>query len=63
MSKIELKPCPFCGRGAVIETFKARKGYEATILCTGCLANMPTITYDTEDEAEKKVIEAWNRRV
>lgn len=58
----ELKPCPFCGHDAVIEVFKVRKGYEATVQCTGCLANMPTITFDYEEEAEKEAIKAWNSR-
>lgn len=57
-----LRPCPFCGHKAVIEPFKSRKGYEANALCTCCMANMHTITFDTEEEAEKEVIKAWNRR-
>lgn len=59
----ELKPCPFCGGEAVLEPYKARKGYEANIQCNGkCLLTMHTITYDTEEEAIENVIEAWNRR-
>ena len=45
----ELLPCPFCGGEAVLEPYKARKGYEATIQCNGgCILYMNTITYDTE---------------
>ena len=59
----ELKPCPFCGGEAVLERYKARKGYEATIQCNGgCLLYMTTITYDTEEEAIETVINRWNTR-
>ena len=60
--KETLKPCPFCGNEAFIESYLARKGYEATIHCTECLAMINTITYDTESEAVEKVTKAWNRR-
>ena len=63
MANTELKPCPFCGGEAVLEPYKARKGYEANIQCNGgCLALMRTITYDTEEEAIENVVKAWNRR-
>ena len=63
MKENELKPCPFCGGEAVLEPYKARKGYEANIQCNGgCLALMRTITYDTEEEAVNNVVKAWNRR-
>lgn len=58
----KLKPCPFCGYTATIETFKARKGYESVVSCNRCLANSPTITYDTYEMAERIAIEQWNRR-
>lgn len=59
----ELKPCPFCGGKAVLEPYKARKGYEATIQCNGgCLLYMTTITYDTEEEAVETVVKRWNTR-
>ena len=59
----ELLPCPFCGGEALFEGLVARKGFEASVVCSGCLAYMPTITYDTEQEAEDAAIKAWNRRV
>jgi Lar family restriction alleviation protein len=60
----KLKPCPFCGGNAVMEPMKVRKGFEAVIHCNDdCLASICTITYETEQEAVKAVIEAWNRRV
>ena len=59
----ELLPCPFCGGEAVLEPYKARKGYEATIQCNGgCLLYMTTITYDTEEEAVETVVKRWNTR-
>ena len=59
----ELKPCPFCGGEAVLEPYKSRKGYEASIQCNGgCILHMVTITYDTEEEAIEAVTTAWNRR-
>lgn len=59
----ELLPCPFCGGKAVLEPYKARKGYEATIQCNGgCILYMTTITYDTEEEAVETVVKRWNTR-
>ena len=63
MKETELKPCPFCGGEAVLESYKARKGYEANIQCNGgCILYMSTITYDSEEEAVEAVVNAWNRR-
>lgn len=58
----ELKPCPFCGWEAMLEQARVRKGYESSVVCCGCLVYMPTITYDTQEEADEAAIEAWNRR-
>lgn len=54
--------CPFCGSTAFIETFKVRKGYEANVHCNKCLANMPTMTFDTEEEAYYQAVADWNTR-
>lgn len=51
MVNVELKPCPFCGYPAVFEPFKEHKGYAATVRCCGCLAEITTITYDTEKKS------------
>lgn len=59
---MELKPCPFCGYPAVFEPFKERKGYAATVRCSDCPAEITTITYETETEAEVRATRAWNRR-
>jgi len=58
----ELKRCPFCEGDAVLESYRARKGYEAAIFCNNCPAIMTTITYDTEEEVIRAVTKAWNRR-
>lgn len=58
----KLKPCPFCGATASLEAFEERKGYAATVHCDSCLAEITTITYDTEKEAEDRALWAWNRR-
>lgn len=59
----ELKLCPFCGGEALLEPYRARKGYEASIQCNQCLCSMSTITYDEEETAIEDVVKAWNRRV
>ena len=62
-SELKLRECPFCGGEAVLEHFKSRKGYEATIQCNGqCVLYMSTITHDTEKEAIEAVTTAWNTR-
>lgn len=58
----ELKPCPCCGREAIIETIIARKGWESVVSCQECLLSMYTITYDTAKESIDAVIKAWNTR-
>jgi len=62
-TELKLKPCPFCGWPAVFEPFEERKGYAATVRCSGCAAEITTITYDTEKEAETHALRQWNRRV
>lgn len=59
----KLKRCPFCGGEALLEPYRARKGYEASIQCNQCLCSMSTITYDEEETAIEDVVKAWNRRV
>lgn len=59
---MKLKPCPFCGFTASIETFKVRKGYEANVHCNKCLANIPTITLDSEEESYYQAVTCWNTR-
>lgn len=63
MVSAELKPCPFCGGEAKVNTLKWVGGYTATALCK----NEPNGHYlNTWDEDEVKAIEritkAWNTR-
>ena len=58
----DLKPCPFCGRKAFLNSYPERKGFGAVVECTSCILQMMTVTYDTENEAEQAAISAWNRR-
>ena len=52
----ELKPCPFCGRKAILRHDSS--GFYAKCGNSMCSV-MPTTWYFDEEE---KVIEAWNRR-
>lgn len=59
----QLKPCPFCGGEAKVNTLKWMDGYTATALCK----NEPNAHYlNTWDEDEAKAVEritdAWNTR-
>lgn len=60
----DLLPCPFCGTdNVVLESYKARKGYEAYVQCNGgCMAMQHTITYDTLEKAESEARRLWNAR-
>lgn len=58
----KIKPCLHCKGEGMLESFKVRKGYEAAIHCSNCLAIMNTITYDNEEDAIEACIKAWNRR-
>lgn len=61
----ELKPCPFCGGEAVINTIEPHKHEVAKFMpdypggtfieCTGC-------TCALSGETEEKAIKAWNTR-
>ena len=60
MSKIELKPCPFCGGHPEIVTPEETDGQYWFIACTNdnCWGIAGTDLCDTETEA----IDKWNRR-
>lgn len=63
MRDIILKKCPLCGHEAIIETWRARKGYEGNVECTNCLLNLLSITYDDEDTLVNTLEKQWNFRV
>lgn len=52
----ELKPCPFCGGEARIQTFHFR--YRVGCGTTGCIAGRLNRAFDTPEEAAA----SWNRR-
>ena len=72
-----LKPCPFCGGRAEIVKKEIYLDYGYRVDCTQCgtksnvvLVNHPKFTYNgldestryTNDQAQRVVAEAWNRR-
>ena len=72
MSKLELKPCPFCGGEAVLMAIDLENGefvidlkYELNdsslenyIHCNNCSSDW----IFGENETQKDTVEAWNRR-
>ena len=71
MEGIELKPCPFCGGEAQIESI-TKKG-ETTILCKcsncgagtiGVRAYIPdkALAFDVYEECANSVAKRWNQR-
>ena len=58
MTKIELKPCPFCGGAAVMQEGTSKENYKA---CCGDLACIGSHIYKWHPTKEKAA-EAWNRR-
>lgn len=71
--KLKLKPCPFCGGKAYLEDnhrafIKSETTKVAFVRCTVCNARSGRVELSDygktshSGEANKKVIEAWNRR-
>lgn len=55
----ELKPCPFCGRKAILAKYQEIDGEHAyQVYCPDAVIQIHTKWFHTEKEA----IEAWNRR-
>ena len=55
-------PCPCCKGEAYTETFFERKGWRTVVGCSECPVALSTITYDTEEIAQKKALKDWNTR-
>ena len=58
-----LKPCPFCGGDARIVVLK--KGFKSIIFCTTPQCGFMRESYnngDTDENAARRLIAAWNRR-
>lgn len=63
--KTKIKPCPFCGKEAVINKIESHTHMlaimpdydgETFIECTGC-------TCAVSSKIEQEAVEAWNRRI
>lgn len=58
-----LKPCPFCGGEARIVVLK--KGFKSIIVCMTPECGFRRHSYnngDTDENAARRLIAAWNRR-
>ena len=56
----KLKPCPFCGSEAIMQTFKtaAEKDARFRVKCSSCFCETNWDNFSAEDAKE-----LWNRRV
>lgn len=60
MSKIELKPCPFCGGLGVLNNENNR--VFSFVKCVQCGAESGLVKVSAEYCADEKAVENWNRR-
>lgn len=51
-----LKPCPFCGGGAIYESTQRKHGIVYSVYCEKCEAEIARLN-------KQGVIEAWNMRI
>lgn len=68
----DLKPCPFCGGAAELDTRQPytyakhgqpRHGSAVAVYCTECSVQISVCHEDVPDIAPEAVIEMWNARV
>lgn len=57
-SKMELKPCPFCGNEAKLKINTEMGGTNYQVLCTQCPTTVGRYWYWNQED----VIETWNKR-
>ena len=64
MTALELKPCPFCGRGAEFSLGKTGDGKDWHYTeCVNCGATGPLVNYADHNIAINDALaDAWNRR-
>ena len=61
MEQIQLKPCPFCGGGAIFEEYAYNT--DGRIICVRCGATSSNEWCDSSGKDWKvKAAEKWNRR-
>lgn len=71
MSKIKLKPCPFCGGDdcliSVAKNYhwktESNPRYEASITCLYCDVKITELGFATSSEALDAAVATWNRRI
>lgn len=65
----KLKPCPFCGGVAEMDTLRAylalgtgRMGHALAVYCTTCSADIAVCYADVPDIQPEQVADMWNKR-
>lgn len=58
---VDLKPCPFCGSGAVFARDHDEDGEFVAVQCTGCGCGSGK-HYPIMDSADPNAAAEWNRR-
>lgn len=66
----QLKPCPFCGGNAEMDTRQSyaqfppngRTGTRIVVYCCDCGADIGVCREDVPDVSAEEVAESWNRR-